>query len=140
MGGFLAGFIEGEGCCSIVRQTRGYGYKCVVRLNARDDDAALIHDIASRTRIGTVRWRPDRPTSRPQVSWTVVAKSDCRRLIELLYAYPLRGRKAGDFAIWAAAANWWIGSDSRQRRPAREWGPMPMKRLRTYTKPRTQLS
>jgi hypothetical protein len=124
MGGFLAGFIEGEGCFSIFRQTRGYGYKCRISLNARDDDAALINDIAVKTRLGTVRRRSARPTSRPQVCWIVTAKSDCRRLIELLYAYPLRGRKARDFAIWAAAAKWWIGSDPTDRRPSRDWGPM----------------
>jgi hypothetical protein len=64
-----------------------------------------------------------------------MAKQDCRRLIQLLYAYPLRGRKAGDFAIWAPAANWWIGADPTQRRPDRDWGPMPyLKERLTATK------
>ena len=125
LGGFLAGFIEGEGCFLITRQTRGYGYRCGMSLTARDDDEALINQLAKTTRLGTVRRTADRPTSRPQVTWRVMAKSDCRRLMELLHAYPLRGRKGGDFAIWAAAVNWWIGSDATERRPSREWGPMP---------------
>src|SRR3954447_25185927 len=88
LGGFLAGFIEGEGCFSIVRQTRGYGYRCWLSLNARDDDAALINELAASTRLGTVRPHPGRPTSRPQVCWTVMAKADRQRLIQLLYAHP----------------------------------------------------
>ena len=124
-GGFLAGFVEGEGCFTIPRQTRGYGYRCVLTLSARDDDADLIQELATSTRLGRVTRVAGRSTSRPQVRWSVVAKQDCRRLVELLHAYPLRGRKAGDFAIWAAAAKWWIGADPTQRRPDRDWGPLP---------------
>ena len=124
-GGFLAGFVEGEGCFTIPRQTRGYGYRCVLTLSGRDDDADLIQELATSTRLGRVTRVAGRSTSRPRVRWSVVAKQDCRRLVELLHAYPLRGRKAGDFAIWAAAANWWIGADPTQRRPDRDRGPLP---------------
>ena len=72
LGGFLAGFIEGEACFTISRQTRGYGYRCVMSLNARDDDASLPHELADKARIGRVRSVAGRPTSRPQGSWNAV--------------------------------------------------------------------
>lgn len=125
LGGFLAGFIEGEGSFVIARQTRGYGYRCGMSLSVRDDDANLVRDLAEKTRLGTLVRVEGRAGSRPQVRWSVVAKSDCRRLVEVLYAYPLRGRKAAVFAIWAAAVNWWIGLDATRQRPPREWGPLP---------------
>lgn len=124
LGGFLAGFIEGEACFSIVRQSRGFGYRCAMRLCSRADDAGLIHDLAAKTHIGTVRPVKAQRTSRPQMSWSVVAKADCLRLIEILDQYPLRGRKSRDFAIWRAAVNWWVGGDPAQRRPNGDWEPM----------------
>jgi hypothetical protein len=51
LGGFLAGFIEGEACFTISRQTRGYGYRCVMSLNVRDDDGSLLHELAEKTRL-----------------------------------------------------------------------------------------
>jgi hypothetical protein len=41
--------------------------------------------------------------SAPQVCWTVTSKLECARLSEILTQFPLRGRKALEFAIWASA-------------------------------------
>lgn len=120
---FLAGFLEGEACFRIQKQARG-PYGCVMGLCARDDDEPLLRDLMAATRLGTLRRRRARETSQPQVIWRVLAKADCQRLIELLDKYPLRGRKSHDYALWRAAANWWIGSDPRTRPSARDWTPM----------------
>ena len=123
VGGFLAGFLEGEACFTIPCQSRGHGYRCMMRLSIRDDDSELLRTLARNTRLGTIRSVPARRTSRPQLCWTVLAKSDCRRLVALLYEYPFRGRRAREFAIWAAAVKWWVGEDAIARRPAGNWGP-----------------
>lgn len=123
LGGFLAGFIEGEGSFTIDRQSRGDNHRCVMSAVARDDDAPLIRELASSTALGTVTTRR-RSRSRPQVAWTVTAKSDCKRLVELLDVYPLRGRKARDYAIWAAAMRWWIDTDPTRLYRNRDWAPM----------------
>lgn len=123
LGGFLAGFIEGEACFSIRRQ-RGYGYACNMGLTARADDAVLIRNLASALRLGTVNSVEARRTSKPQVRWTVAAKSDCRRLVEILDRHPLRGRKSQDLAIWRAAVRYWVGPDATARHAPEDWPPM----------------
>ena len=115
MGAFLAGFIEGEGCFGIVRQTRGYGYRPHFSLVARDDDSDLIRALHAATNIGRVRHVRAHETSRAQVSWGVMAKSDCQRLMELIDKHPLRGRKADSYRVWRTAARLWIGDDPTAR-------------------------
>jgi hypothetical protein len=56
--------------------------------------------------------------------WNIGAKSDCLRLIQIPDAAPLRGRKSLDYAIWRAAARWWIGDDPSVRPAGRDWEPM----------------
>jgi hypothetical protein len=122
-GGFLAGFIEGEGSFNITKQARNTNHRCHMSLTVRDDDTELLALLASATGIGRIAQRSAYRNSRPQSCWTVVAKSDCMRLVELLTAHPLRGRKARDFSVWSAAVHWWIGKDvTRSQR--RDWTTM----------------
>jgi LAGLIDADG endonuclease len=93
-------------------------------LAARDDDADLIHELATRTRLGRITRTSARKTSKPQVAWTVTAKADCVQLIELLDGYPLRGRKSRDYAIWSAAVRWWATDDPTRTIRFRDWEPM----------------
>lgn len=123
LGGFLAGFIEGEACFLIASQS-GFGYRCAMTLNSRADDALLIAELVNKSRLGTVRTVEARRTSLPQVRWSIAAKSDCCRLVEILDRYPLRGRKSRDFAIWRAGLEWWVGDDPTRRRPNRDWEPL----------------
>jgi hypothetical protein len=123
-GAFMAGFIEGEATFGIRKQPRNTNHSCYMTLKVRDDDAELLRDFAKTTRIGTVTNSPARCTSQPQASWNVGAKADCVRLVSLLMEYPLRGRKGRDFAIWAAAVDWWVGDDATIRRKGRDWTPM----------------
>lgn len=93
-------------------------------LSCRDDDAELIRFLVDATGVGRITSVAARRTSQPQTVWTVTAKSDCLRLIEILDSAPLRGRKSLDYAIWSAAARWWIGRDPAERPAGRDWQPM----------------
>jgi hypothetical protein len=123
-GDFLAGFLEGEACFSVVRQSGRANHGCVMRVSVRDDDSSLIAELAQATRLGTIAGRPARASSRPQVMWSIGSKADCLRLIRILYRHPLRGKKGRDFALWAAAVRWWAGSDPTRRSVHRDWAPM----------------
>jgi hypothetical protein len=122
--GFLAGFIEGEGCFSISRQPRNTNHRCVMSLSARDDDGALLEGLARSTALGRITRKRAPADLNPQVIWSVRAKADCVRLIELLDAYPLRGRKSVDYAIWRTAVSWWVGDDPTVTVRGRDWAPM----------------
>jgi len=123
-GAFISGFIEGEATFSIRRQPHGTNHSCALSLACRADDEPLLLDLAAATDLGTIGRIPARGSSHPQAVWTVCAKSDCRRLIEILDRYPLRGRKSRDYAIWRAAVNWWIGVDITRGYRNRDWAPM----------------
>jgi hypothetical protein len=135
--GFLAGFVEGEACFSIVRQSQANrakftcrSHRCVVAICARDDDQELIDELARATALGNVVRCPSHRRSRPQVNWRIHAKADCQRLIEILATSPLRGRKSHDYAIWRTAAEWWIAGDATTRPAHRDWTPMAYLRER----------
>ena len=123
-GAFLAGFVEGEACFTISKQTRGHGYRCNVQITCRADDGPLLAQLADRTRLGSLGGKPAYATSRRQVSWRISAKADCLRLVELLDRYPLRGRKSHDYALWRTGVDWWLAGDPSARRPQRDWAPM----------------
>jgi LAGLIDADG endonuclease len=125
IGAFLAGFIEGEGCFTISRQTRGYGYRPAFTLAARADDGDLVRTLHAATNVGRITNRRAYRTSKPQKVWNVTAKSDCRRLVEILDAHPLIGRKADSYVLWREAVLSWVGSDPRLRVPNRRWGQFP---------------
>ncbi|MGH2983437.1 MAG: LAGLIDADG family homing endonuclease [Solirubrobacterales bacterium] len=124
LGGFLAGFLEGEASFNITRQAGWANHRCRMTLCVRDDDRTLIASLAKATRIGSVTSQEARATSKPQVTWQVCAKSDCARLIEILDAYPLRGRKSYDYAIWRAAVRFWVADDPTRYEKNRDWEPM----------------
>jgi hypothetical protein len=124
LAGFLAGFLEGEACFSINKQSTHDNHKCAMTLVARDDDQNFILWLADSTALGRCTTRPGRAGSNAQIVWNVGAKSDCQRLIEILALCPLRGRKSLDYAIWKAAAEWWIGTDPTFRKTGQDWTPM----------------
>jgi hypothetical protein len=124
LGPFLSGFIEGEGCFLITKQSRGTNHGCSMTLASRADDEALIRCLIRATGVGSLGRKAAHGTSKPQVVWAVCAKSDCARLVEILDAYPLRGRKSWDYAIWRAAVRWWIAGDPTRTVRSRDWAPM----------------
>jgi LAGLIDADG endonuclease len=106
----LAGFIEAEASFGIRPNNGGRSWVCHMTLTQRADDADMVLDIARVTGLGRLSRRPAQRNSRPQVCWAVQSKLECRRLVDLLERYPLRGRKRREFAIWASAVVQWSES------------------------------
>ena len=124
LSGFLAGFIEGEGCLSISRQAGRRNCACSMSLECRDDDTELLTELAMRTRLGTLTSRSGKGRCRPQTRWTVGAKADVLRLTEILDSAPLRGQKSGVYSVWRAATRCWIHGDPTMTRIRRDWTSM----------------
>jgi hypothetical protein len=104
-GHWLAGFIDGEGSFMIVRRTAPC---CRFSLIVRDDDAAIMAEIADRTGFGRLRSVNKKLPDRPCVGWEITSKADALALIDFLERFPLRAKKARDFAFWREAVLLWI--------------------------------
>lgn len=119
-GNFLAGFLDGEACFSIVRHP-GPRYSCCCTVGARRDDRALLEDLRALTGLGRISDRPARAGSKPQSVWVINRKADCQRLSELLGTHQLRGRKGLDLDYWLPAVGIWCGQDPGKRSTNRDW-------------------
>lgn len=108
-GHWLAGFIDGEGCFSIVPHDGRVSCRFAIELRA--DDKMILVEIARRVRVGQVvdkRVRArDRPGTRPQAVWKVQDRAGCAAMVELLDRFPLRSKKARDYVIWREAIAEW---------------------------------
>jgi LAGLIDADG endonuclease len=129
-GHWLAGFIDGEGCFYIdFRVRNGWPrYSCSFHLVLRDDDAAILSEIQGRLGVGNLKRARPRgfPGSRPQLRLNVTSLAGCQRIIQILDVFPLRAKKARDYAIWREAVFAWArkgGQDASRRR--RGHGPQP---------------
>lgn len=115
-GHWLAGFADGEGCFYVKRVTGRY-LICAFTLALRLDDNAILDEIQSETGLGTIHiTRRAKWGSNDQAVWNVRKKDDVLELVRIFERYPLRAKKARDFAIWReAAAVWGAGTSSDQR-------------------------
>jgi len=137
-GYWLAGFIDGEGSFIVNKQDQGY--RPLLRVKLRDDDAAVLYECQRRTQLGSVFPEPVyRRTgrvgqrNRPQMVWQVTTKADLPVLVALLERYPLRAKKRTDFDIWKYAVAEWT-----TKRRYGHWEPLEVLRAelaanRTYT-------
>jgi hypothetical protein len=106
----LAGLIDAEGYLAINPNNRS-GWQCALSINLRDDDRQILVDYREKLGIGTLRRVPARNGSRPQVSWLVTSKSECRLMMELLDQHVLRSRKHAEYEIWRDAVSIWGARD-----------------------------
>lgn len=131
-GHWFAGFIDGEGCFQILRRTaarHGYrptGYRCRFVMSLRADDGAMLEEIQARTGLGVIyrRVARARPADAPQWRFEVNTKRSCIAFVRLLDRYPLRAKKAYDYALWRQAVLEW--QMITQRGPGRgsDWSRM----------------
>jgi hypothetical protein len=125
-GYWLAGLIDGEGCFRIHSQRCGDYYAPTFSLKLRDDDAPILHEIVARTGIGRVRLDRSRSgNSRPCAVWRVDSRATTEALAALLDRYPLRTRKARDYAVWRRAIDVRAGMVRGNRwHGPRDWTPL----------------
>jgi hypothetical protein len=102
-GHWLAGFADGEGCFYVTCSTGG-SHRCQFRIKLRRDDKPILEECARRTGLGhIVDVKPPKGQKHGQAEWIVIRKAHCARLVEIFDAFPLRAKKARDYAIWKRA-------------------------------------
>jgi hypothetical protein len=113
-GNWLAGFVDGEGCFYIARiATRKKGveyvnYRCAFTIGLRDDDRAIIEEIRNTFGFGLMAdVKPRGIGKSPMVYLQVLNKADVLLLVDFFDRFPLRAKKARDFAIWREAVLEW---------------------------------
>lgn len=126
---WLAGFIAAEGCFRVHRTHKNEPWakhSCFFSLKLRDDDTFVLREILQRTGIGKLHSEKTRSGgSKPATAWNIESKIDCMRLVVLLDSFPLRARKAHDYAIWRDAVMHWTSMTrgNRWSGPS-DWGAM----------------
>lgn len=115
-GNWLAGFVDGEGCFFIGRvvhrNTKGgedyVNYRCAFTLGLRKDDSAILEQIHSTLGIGSMGERAARGIGVwPMREWKVKSKPEAVVLVEVFDRFPLRAKKARDYALWREAVLDW---------------------------------
>jgi hypothetical protein len=110
-GCWLAGLIDGEGSfgSTVPRAAGGFGVCPRFHMRLRLDDRPLLDEITQTTHIGYVDedHSPREGNGNPTARWLVVSKANCRGLVILLDRYPLRSKKARDYAVWRLMVHEW---------------------------------
>lgn len=118
---WAAGFIDGEGCFKIVRTGGALRPGALVpcfEIGMRADEAPVIMQLRGAFG-GGVTFRESRGGAKPTVHWAVASKADLRGLCSYLDAFPLRAKKATDYAVWREAVRVYARGGARdQRLPA----------------------
>lgn len=87
---WAAGLIEGEGCFTIVKNSKAKkkaSAKLVVQMNDKD----VLDRLYSVFNVGKIYYRPPRNTSKESWSWTVYKSSDLTLVADQIY--PLMGTR-----------------------------------------------
>lgn len=125
-GHWLAGFIAGEGCFRIHKGKGGGYYATHFTLKLRNDERPILEEIVARTGIGHLKADDTcRGNAQPTLVWTVQSKAECLKLVTLLDQFPIRARKARDYAIWREAVHFWVNQKRGNRWDGpRDWSQM----------------
>jgi hypothetical protein len=107
---WLSGFIDGEGCFSLVPQIRGRGFSTQFRLRVRADEFPIIKQV-NKYLGGKCHFFPAYKSSQPQVDFVLSEAKNCLRLVKHLEKYPLLAKKKEDFEIWKEAIYLLLGKE-----------------------------
>jgi hypothetical protein len=110
-GHWLAGFTDGEGCFCLPytrnrKRTDAYTPSARFTINLRADDAVILYTIQSYWRKGRVSVNPliDKRNPNPHIVFHVHGMRDLlNTVVPHFERFPLRAKKARDFAIWKQA-------------------------------------
>ncbi len=108
-GHWLAGFADGEGCFWVHRQKGGAYYAPQFKIKLRRDDRDALVLCQTTLGIGNLYDHPGSVTSvrnnAPSSSWMVQSRADTETLVEVFDRFPLRAKKARDYALWRLAVH-----------------------------------
>jgi hypothetical protein len=99
---YIAGFVTAEGSFGVVRNGNRFFPALTVRV--RDDDTVLLRALCSSTGVGRVFMHRGSPGQSPIAMWLVRRRHELPDVVRLFDAHPIRGRKAGEYAVWREAA------------------------------------
>ncbi len=104
---WLSGLIDGEGHFAIRKYQEREAFGVFFRMNLRADDIAILMEIQERLGMGRLyvfnyeEYSGYR--SRPQASFVINTKEECRRFVEIMEGHQLRSKKRQDYLIWQEA-------------------------------------
>lgn len=99
---WLAGFADGEGYFQLRKQNRcGWRIEPRFRIHLRCDDAEILHALQEAFD-GSVR-RGKNGDWNAQAHWLVSSKAQLMGLVDYFDRFPLRAKKALEYAIWREA-------------------------------------
>lgn len=114
-GNWFAGFSDGEACFRIKPTNMGT-FQCRFSIGLRADDAPILREIQRRLGgIGSLCHSGKDNVKQEQYRLEVNAKADVALLVEVFDRFPLRAKKAGDFAIWKRAVAVWLRVENGKR-------------------------
>ena len=126
-GHWFAGFVDGEGCFDITAVGLSQSYICRFVIGLRDDDLEILEEIRDATGLGKISFKkPTTVGARRQAWYSIHAKAECAQLAAIFDRFPLRAKKARDFAIWREAVAEWHSCTNR--------GPLPGRKSRDWTR------
>jgi hypothetical protein len=106
-GYWLAGLVDGEGCFFAHAwhpSTRPHSTNIQIQMTVglRADDKPVLEHRQAITGLGRLHFIRQGAACRWQ--WTVIRKKERLVLVEIFDQYPLRSKKAADYAIWRELA------------------------------------
>lgn len=104
---WLAGFAAGEGYFQLRRQNHcGWRVEPRFRIHLRADDEAILAALCAAFG-GSVR-RGRNGIWTPQAHWLISSKRDLSALVEYFDRFPLRAKKAREYAVWREAVELYV--------------------------------
>lgn len=105
---WLTGFADGEGTFVITRSgsqvgNRRRAWTPRFAISLRADDTAVLAALRSRFG-GSISTHAKRAGTHPIATWTIAGKRDLALIVDYFDRFPLRSKKARDYAIWRSAA------------------------------------
>lgn len=122
LGHWFAGFTDGEGCFYMRRATKGNAFVCSFHVKLRADDRDVLEAICELVGHGKVSDVPRySPTRAPQAVFVVSTITGCSRIVDIFDEFPLRSKKARDYAVWRDAVIFWISASGSR---GTDWSEM----------------
>jgi hypothetical protein len=129
-GHWFAGFFAGEGSLLIKNKPQAPMGSPVSCIDAPCDDRPILEEIAQRLDMGKLLDLKGRGRTSPSTRWIVDNKDECRRLVEIFDAHPIRAKKARDYVVWRQAVSYWCSLPRGKRWSGRGQGSAEFARLK----------